>query len=255
MKRAERPIIIKPTGSWTGGGEMNEEVLIVEDDTKLAAVLKEKLERYGFAVFIHNGEADLLTYFKDIQPKIVLLDINLPTFDGFYWCRQIREQSTCPVIFISARSHEVDQVMALEHGGDDYLAKPFHTDILVAKVRSQMRRAYGEYATTQESTKMELEGLVYYSSKMELSFQQETLLLSKKECQLIELLIGSYPNVVTRQAILNKLWDDTEFIDENTVNVNMARVRKQLQRLGIHDAVETIRGAGYRMHVTWRSKE
>ncbi|TSB45268.1 response regulator transcription factor [Alkalicoccobacillus porphyridii] len=230
---------------------MTEAVLIVEDDKKLAEVLREKLERYGFSVFLHHGESDLLHYFEEVQPKIVLLDINLPTFDGFYWCRQIRQKSTCPVIFISARSNEIDQVMALEHGGDDYLAKPFHTDILVAKVRSHMRRAYGEYAATPEDKQLSLEGLSYHPDRMELHYGQESVMLSKRECQLIELLIKSYPNVVTRQAILDKLWDDTEFIDENTVNVNMARVRKQLQRLGIQSAIETIRGAGYRMHITW----
>lgn len=230
---------------------MGESVLIVEDDEKLAAVLKEKLIRYGFTVFTHNGEADLSDFFKKAQPSIVLLDINLPTFDGFYWCRQIRQLSTCPVIFISARSSEIDQVMALEHGGDDYLPKPFHTDVLVAKVRSHIRRAYGEYSTAPEEKTVELNGLIYHTERMELTYQGDTLLLSKKECQLIELLMKTYPNVVTRQAILDKLWDDTDFIDENTVNVNMARVRKQLQALNIDDAVETIRGAGYRLHVTW----
>ncbi|MDQ0208363.1 response regulator transcription factor [Alkalicoccobacillus murimartini] len=230
---------------------MDDSVLIVEDDEKLSAVLKEKLERYGFNVHAHNGEADLLSFFEEVQPSIVLLDINLPTFDGFYWCRQIRQLSTCPVIFISARSSEIDQVMALEHGGDDYLPKPFHTDVLVAKVRSHIRRAYGEYSSAPEEKSIEIHGLVYHSDRMELTFNGETLLLSKKECQLMELLMKTYPNVVTRQAILDKLWDDTDFIDENTVNVNMARVRKQLQKLQIFDAVETIRGAGYRMHLTW----
>ncbi|MGN7312129.1 response regulator transcription factor [Alkalicoccobacillus gibsonii] len=230
---------------------MPETVLIIEDDEKLASVLKEKLVRYGFTVFTHSGEADLISFFEKANPSIILLDINLPTFDGFYWCRQIRQRSTCPVIFISARSSEIDQVMALEHGGDDYLPKPFHTDVLVAKVRSHIRRAYGEYSTAPEEKTIELNGLVYHSERMELSFEDETVMLSKKECQLVELLMKTYPNVVTRQAILDKLWDDTHFIDENTVNVNMTRVRKQLQSLGIHDAVETIRGAGYRMHVTW----
>lgn len=226
-------------------------VMIVEDDPKIARHLSDLLQKYGF-------EANMITQFNNISeefqsynPHLVLLDINLPYYDGFYWCRQIRLISTCPVIFISARTGEMDQVMALENGGDDFITKPFHPEVVMAKVRSQIRRAYGEYAFANQERMINLQGLQLYPERLELTYQKQTVLLTKKEAEIIEMLMERYPRVAGREDLLAKLWDDQTFVDENTLNVNITRVRKKLMELGIEDAVETIRGVGYRLQVTW----
>ncbi len=226
-------------------------VMIVEDDPKIARHLSDLLQKYGF-------EANMITQFNNISeefqsynPHLVLLDINLPYYDGFYWCRQIRLISTCPVIFISARTGEMDQVMALENGGDDFITKPFHPEVVMAKVRSQIRRAYGEYAFANQERMINLQGLQLYPERLELTYQKQTVLLTKKEAEIIEMLMDRYPRVAGREDLLAKLWDDQTFVDENTLNVNITRVRKKLMELGIEDAVETIRGVGYRLQVTW----
>lgn len=226
-------------------------IFIVEDDPKLAQFLRNTLQKYDFTAYVVTNFSHLLDEFINYEPHLVLLDINLPSYDGFYWCRQIRMLSTCPVIFISARTGEMDQVMALENGGDDYITKPFHPEVVLAKVRSQLRRAYGEYATTQTERVLELNGLKLYPERFELSLKDESIPLSKKESDLIEMLMERHPKVAGRTDLLEKLWDDETFVDENTLNVNITRVRSRLAELGITNAIETIRKVGYQLHVTW----
>ncbi|GGA60629.1 response regulator transcription factor [Ornithinibacillus halotolerans] len=229
-----------------------EKIMIVEDDNKIAEYLSSYIEKYGYHVIIAKDFDNIIGTFQDEQPSLVLLDINLPSYDGYYWCRQIRKESICPVIFISARTGEMDQVMALENGGDDFITKPFHPDIVMAKIRSQMRRAYGEYATKQEERVLQREGLSLYPERLELRFGTMMTQLTKKEADIIESLLERYPRVAGRQDLLVKLWDDEMYVDENTLNVNITRVRKKFQELGIEDAVETVRGAGYRLRITWK---
>lgn len=226
-------------------------ILIIEDDPKIAQLLQNHLEKYGFEAVITEQFDKILDFFKEIQPDLVLLDINLPSFDGFYWCRQIRQISTCPILFISARSGEMDQVMALENGGDDFITKPFHYEIVMAKIRSSLRRAYGEYAPKVKERIVELDGLVLYIERMEVTKDGQTVPLTKKEAVLLEMLMKRSPRIASREAILEKLWDDQSFVDENTLNVNVTRVRKKLQELGIVEAIETVRGAGYRLIPNW----
>jgi OmpR family two-component system response regulator YxdJ len=227
-----------------------EKIMIVEDDKKIAEYLCSYIEKYGYEVTIAKDFDEIMTTFREVSPNLILLDINLPSYDGYYWCRQIRKESICPVIFISARTGEMDQVMALENGGDDYITKPFHPDIVMAKIRSQMRRAYGEYAASFEETVLSQDGLSLYPERLELRFQNKMTPLTKKETDIIESLMERYPRVAGREDMLAKLWDDQAYVDENTLNVNIARVRKKFQELGIEDAVETIRGAGYRLRIS-----
>ncbi|MBP3951653.1 response regulator transcription factor [Bacillus suaedae] len=229
-----------------------EKMMIVEDDMKIAEYLGSYIKKYGYEVVIAKDFERIMDTFRDMQPKLVLLDINLPSYDGYYWCRQIRKESICPVIFISARTGEMDQVMALENGGDDFITKPFHPDIVMAKIRSQLRRAYGEYAVQLEERKLVEEGLNLYPERLELRFENRMTQLTKKESDIIESLMERYPRVAGRQDLLAKLWDDHAYVDENTLNVNITRVRKKFQEIGIEDAVETVRGAGYRLKMTWK---
>lgn len=225
--------------------------MIVEDDLKIADYLHTYIEKYGYDVLKADDFENLMDVFRAFQPNLVLLDINLPRFDGFYWCRQIRLESICPVIFVSARTGEMDQVMALENGGDDFITKPFHPDVVMAKIRSQLRRAYGEYATGHHERILQKEGLKLLPERLELKFNDNTVSLTKKESDIIETLINRHPRVAGREDLLEKLWDDQMYVDENTLNVNVTRVRKKFQELEITDAVETVRGAGYRLNVTW----
>lgn len=226
-------------------------IFIVEDDEKIADHLAREVQKYGYDVLIGIDFTNIMNEFNVYQPHLVLLDINLPSYDGFYWCRQIRQVSTCPVIFISARTGEMDQVMALENGGDDFITKPFSPEIVLAKVRSQLRRAYGKYATQNQERIVEQKGLQLFPERLEISFNNKTISVTKNEADIIEVLLERFPRVAGREDLLEKLWDDQTFVDENTLNVNITRVRKKFLEVGIADAVETIRGVGYRLHVTW----
>ncbi|WP_251551679.1 response regulator transcription factor [Neobacillus muris] len=232
-----------------------QKIMIVEDDPKIAEHLKTHIEKYGYEVTCVMDFEHVMKAFYEITPDLVLLDINLPSFDGYYWCRQIRKESVCPVIFISARIGEMDQVMALENGGDDYITKPFSAEVVMAKIRSQLRRAYGEYAARQKDRVIENAGLTFFPERMELAFASKTVTLSKKEADIIESLMERYPRVAGREDLLEKLWDDQSYVDENTLNVNIARVRKKFQEIGLPDAVETVRGAGYRLNLSWKEEE
>lgn len=232
-----------------------EKIMIVEDDPKIAEYLHSYIEKYNYEVKVADDFHHLMDAFRDFSPELVLLDINLPSFDGFYWCRQIRLESVCPVIFISARTGEMDQVMALENGGDDFITKPFHPDVVMAKIRSQLRRAYGEYAQKHEERILHMNGLKLYPERFELHFEGKVVSLTKNESNIIESLFERYPRVAGREDLLEKLWDDQMFVDENTLNVNVTRVRKKFSELGVRNAVETVRGAGYRLQVTWNGPD
>jgi two-component system, OmpR family, response regulator YxdJ len=228
-----------------------QKILIVEDDPKIAEHLQSYIKKYGYQASVVEHFNHVMDEFHQQKPHLVLLDINLPSFDGYYWCRQIRKESICPVIFISARVGEMDQVMALENGGDDFITKPFHPEIVMAKIRSQLRRAYGEYASQGQERILEVEGLKLFPERQELSFGDQSVPLSKKEVDIIESLLERFPRVAGREDLLEKLWDEQIYVDENTLNVNITRVRKKLESLGLTGSVETVRGAGYRLKVTW----
>ncbi|SDW11548.1 two-component system, OmpR family, response regulator YxdJ [Marininema mesophilum] len=227
-------------------------IMIVEDDPKINQLLQSHIEKYGYQAIDTTDFEKVYQQFQENQPDLVLLDVNLPKFDGYYWCRQIRSVSTCPILFISAREGKMEQVMALENGADDYIPKPFHYEIVMAKIRSHLRRAYGSYASTEGERKVEASGLTLYPERMEASLEGKEIELSHKEVILLEALMERQMRVVSRDRLLEKLWDDQHFIDDNTLNVNVTRLRKKLRDLGIGDCIETVRGAGYMLKVTWR---
>lgn len=228
---------------------------IVEDDDKIADILKNYIEKYGYTVGRADPRRDIKSQFVEEAPHLVLLDINLPMYDGFYWCRQIRTVSNVPILFISARTGEMDQVMAIENGGDDYITKPFHLDLVMAKIKGALRRAYGEYAAqggagTQELS--ELNGLYWDRARNILEWNGGRTDLTKNEFLLFDSLAQKPERVVSREELLERLWDDVDFVDDNTLTVNVARVRKKLEELGIQGAIETVRGQGYKLLPVWR---
>ncbi|PBH70506.1 DNA-binding response regulator, partial [Clostridioides difficile] len=221
------------------------------DDISISTLLKDYIEKYGFEVIVEENFDDIMITFESFKPHLVLLDVNLPKFDGFYWCRCIRQQSNLPIIFISARDGNVDQIRALESGADDYITKPFYYDVVMAKIKSHIRRVYGEYSPKIDERIVELDGLKFYPERLELELNGENLIITKKEGILIECLIKRYPKVVSRDYLLEKIWDDIEFVEENTLNVNVSRIRKRFEELGIDNAVQTVRGLGYKLNKNW----
>lgn len=229
--------------------ERSYRIMLVEDDPKIAGILAEELERYGHTTVTVQDFARIKEEFLAATPDMVLLDINLPRFDGYYWCRQIRAHSSVPILFISARAGELDQVRALENGGDDYITKPFNLELVMAKVRSALRRAYGEYATARESDLLQVGSLLLNRSENRVSRGGVVLELTPKEFRLLRLLAERRNEIVSREEILEALWDDVEFVDDNTLTVNVARVRRRLEELGLPEAIETKRGQGYRLNL------
>jgi len=221
-------------------------IYIIEDDYKIASLLAETLKKYQYEVEIVKNFDEIIEECLAFSPHLILLDINLPSYDGYYWCRQLRQYTKCPIIFISARSGEMDQVFALENGGDDFITKPFNYEIVLAKIKSHLRRSYGEYSTRQEERTVQLGQLTLYLERMEMHVRNVEIPLQKKECAILNLLMRESPKVVSREKLLEELWDDQAFVDENTLNVNMTRVRKKLAEYGVQSVIETVRGAGYR---------
>ena len=226
-------------------------ILVIEDDEKIVNLVKDKLERYGYIVSTVNDYSNIKNEFIKESPHLVLLDINLPNYDGFFWCREIRNISKVPIIFISARFSDMDQVMAIENGGDDYIIKPFSFDLLLAKVRGAIRRTYGEYADNSSKDIYEVEGVYLHKNQSIVEWQGEKIELSKKEFGLLYILISHLDEIVSREILLEELWDDIDFVDDNTLSVNITRLRKRLEDIGIIDAIQTKRGQGYSMTKTW----
>ncbi|WP_314588404.1 response regulator transcription factor [Paenibacillus terrigena] len=234
-------------------------ILIVEDDDKIAAILKRNLEKYNYEVIRGLNFDQVKQEVIEHEPHLVLLDINLPHFDGYYWCRQIRTVSNVPIIFVSARTSNMDQVMAIENGGDDFITKPFDLDVVQAKIKGTLRRIYGEYAPLQAADQeseedkllLQYEGLQLDRGRNILSWQDQRTELTKNESLLLQRLLSTPGIIVSREELLELLWDDVQFVDDNTLSVNVGRVRKKLEELGITDAVDTIRGQGYRFVQEW----
>lgn len=226
-------------------------IFIVEDDDKIGELLSQSLIKYGFRAYRATRFNDLKRELAEVRPELVLLDIHLPHFDGYYWCRQFRTVTSAPIIFVSARAGEMDQVMAIENGGDDYVTKPIPLDLLMAKIKSLLRRAYGEYAAGAAGIAgPEAGGLQLHISRGELEWNGRTVPLTKNESLLAECLLANGGFIVTRERLLETLWDDVQFVDDNTLTVNVTRLRKKLEELGLAGAIETVRGQGYKLAVS-----
>lgn len=226
--------------------------MIVEDDNKLRELIGRQLEKYGYSVVLPEDFSSLKAEFLKLSPQLILMDINLPYFDGFYWCRDIRTVSKVPIIFISARNSDMDQVLAIDNGGDDYITKPFSYDLLIAKVKGVIRRVYGEYSEPTSHEMLEANGLYMNISKNTLEYCGRSIELSKRETQLLHALLKKVNSIVLREELLEILWNDVDFVDDNTLSVNMTRVRKRLEEIGLSDVIETRRGQGYLLLDKWK---
>ncbi|EJO5347785.1 response regulator transcription factor [Clostridium botulinum] len=216
-------------------------VLIIEDDIKLKKYMKEYLNAYDYEVIILDEFENVLDDIKNISPDIIILDINLPIFDGFYFLKIIRNKSDIPVIIVSARSEEGEQIRGMNLGADDYVTKPFSMGILLAKINAVLRR------TNNSSTvdELQVKGLILLADSMRLKFEDNIVELSKNEYKILKLLMSNCGKVITREELLETLWDDTIFVDDNTLTVNITRVKKKIRELGAKNKIVTKRGVGY----------
>lgn len=216
---------------------------IIEDDFKLCELIKGYLEESGYDVHIVEDFINIAEEINREKPDLILLDINLPYFDGYYVCRDIRSKSNIPIIIISARSRERDQVLAIDLGADDYMTKPFKLEILHSKIKAVLRRTYGEYAYTPKEAKEEV---LYLEEKdFTVHFKDKAIELTKNEFKLINKFLLNPGKVIKRGELFQELWDEECFIDENTLTVNITRAKNIFKELGIYNIIKTKRGVGY----------
>ncbi len=217
-------------------------ILIVEDDKILANELKEYLNKYGYKVNLIENFSKVLNECMNICPDLILMDINLPFYDGFYWCSKIREYSQVPMIFISSRNSDNDKIMAIAQGGDDYVEKPFNLPVLRAKIEAITRRTY-QYKVNQ---KIYLKDNLFYDySNNCIYFKNEKVDLTKSENIIIKVLVEQKDNVVSRNALMDELWNTDEFISDNTLTVLISRLRSKLKDVIGDEIICTRKGQGY----------
>lgn len=214
-------------------------ILLIEDNEQLQKYISEYLEAYGFSPHILTDYDAVLETIDKVSPKLILLDINLPKFDGFYYLKLIKKRYKIPVIILSARSEEAEQIRGIEEGAEDYITKPFSVGLLMAKINAMLKK------TENSSEKLSVGNLMLLSNSMELEYNNQILKLTKNEHKILRLLFMNVGKIVTREQILEELWDDSSFIDDNTLTVNMTRVKKKLQDMGLEDVIQTKRGIGY----------
>ncbi len=220
-------------------------IFIIEDDATVSSIISEKLEQWGFETYAVTDFKNIVSQIGKEAPHLVLLDVNLPFYDGFYWCEQIRKISNIPVIFISSRADDADKIRAILGGGDDYIEKPFSMDVLVAKIKGTLRRAYS-YSDNSYSV-LSHGGIVLDLEKMTASAEEETTSLTQNETRIMCMLIKAAGKTVSRAKIMKALWQDENFVDENTLTVNVNRLRSKLRQIKDGDIIETVKGAGYRL--------
>ncbi|HEX3075670.1 MAG TPA: response regulator transcription factor [Lachnospiraceae bacterium] len=217
-------------------------IMIVEDDSTIASILASSLEKWGFSACYVKDFSAVMELYRQEQPHLVLMDITLPFYNGYYWCSEIRKESNIPIIFISSNTANMDIVMAVNMGGDDFITKPFEIDVVVAKIQAILRRTYSYM--NQVST-IEHRGAILNLGEATLVYKDYKLELSKNEFKILQLMLENKNNVVSREQIMKKLWDSDCFIDDNTLTVNMTRIRRKLEDIGLENYIITKKGLGY----------
>ena len=217
-------------------------ILLVEDDEVIRQQVKKMLEQWGYEVVLVEDFMEVLSSFVKVEPHLVLMDIGLPLFNGYHWCQEIRKVSKVPIMFLSSRDQAMDIVMAINMGGDDFVTKPFDQNVLLAKIQGLLRRSY-EFGKDQSL--LEYMGVILNLKAMDLVYQGEVVSLTKNEFQILQVLFERSGNIVSREDLMKELWNSDFFIDDNTLSVNVARLRKKLEAVGLNDFIETKKGVGY----------
>ena len=214
----------------------------MEDDEVIRQQVKKMLEQWRYEVVLVEDFMEVLSLFVKEEPHLVLMDIGLPLFNGYHWCQEIRKVSKVPIMFLSSRDQAMDIVMAINMGGDDFVTKPFDQNVLLAKIQGLLRRSY-EFGKDQSL--LEYMGVILNLKAMDLVYQGEVVCLTKNEFQILQVLFDRSGNIVSREDLMKELWNSDFFIDDNTLSVNVARLRKKLEAVGLKDFIETKKGVGY----------
>lgn len=217
-------------------------IFLVEDDAVIAAAVERHIASWGWEARRARDFTKVLEEFTAFSPHLVLLDIGLPFRNGYHWCGEIRRLSRVPIIFLSSASDNMNIVMAMNMGGDDFIAKPFDLDVLTAKVQALLRRTYDFGA---QAPLLECRGAVLDTGDNTLSYSGQKLELSRNEYRILQVLLEQRSRTVSRETLMQKLWETDSFVDENTLTVNMARLRRKLEGLGLTDFIRTKKGLGY----------
>ncbi|MCR8658602.1 response regulator transcription factor [Paenibacillus endoradicis] len=218
-------------------------LMLIEDDETLFNEIKDRFTQWSYDVYGIQDFSMVMEQFIAIKPDLVIIDIQLPKFDGFHWCRMIRSHSNVPIIFLSSRDHPTDMVMSMQLGADDFIQKPFHFEVLVAKVQAILRRVYN-YNTEPITLKTWRGATVDYEKNI-VTNEVGSIELTKNEIYILKLLITKKNKIVSREEIITSLWDDERFVSDNTLTVNLNRLRKKLDELGLGRFIETKTGQGY----------
>ena len=219
---------------------MNNKIFIIEDEEKIRLELSTFLNRYGYETSYSTDFENIVDISLKEEPDIILLDINLPYYDGYYICREIRRKSNVPIIVVTSRNSEVDELMSMNLGADDFITKPYNTQILLARIASIIRRTYQNL----DSEVFEFKGLKYNMSTSEMTFDNKKCELTKNESKILFTLMKNKERIVSRNDLMKALWQDDEFVDDNTLTVNVNRLRKKLEENRIINFINTQRGQG-----------
>jgi DNA-binding response OmpR family regulator len=238
-------LLLREKGNFIGEVIVMYKILIVEDDPVIASLLVDGLNKWGYESEAIEDFMKVMEAFMEYQPHLILLDISLPFYNGYYWCNEIRKISKVPIVFLSSHTENMDVIMAMNMGGDDYLTKPISLDLVVAKLQAILRRTYAYYT---EIATLAVKGVILNLNDTTLSFEDKKLELTKNEFKIMQILMENKNNIVTRDQLMKKLWDSDSFIDDNTLTVNVNRLRKKLEDCGLADFISTKKGMGYLVH-------
>lgn len=217
-------------------------LMIIEDSEVIRQELSSLLSKYGYEVIAPDNFDNIINEIETQNPNLILLDINLPVFDGFYICREVRKISNVPIIIVTSRDSDMDELMSMNLGADDFVTKPYNTQILLARISSVLKRAYGDTENMDILTYKELQ---LNLSKGTIHAFGNTLEISKNELKILSYLMKNKETIVSRDKIMNYMWNSDVFVDDNTLSVNVNRLRKKLEEIGLDNYIETRRGLGY----------
>ncbi|RDU24757.1 response regulator transcription factor [Anaerosacchariphilus polymeriproducens] len=215
-------------------------IMIIEDNERLKDKLKKLLVQYGYSILAPSLDEHIINSFKESMPHLVLLDINLPCFDGFHFCREIRKISNVPIIFVTSRSNSMDEVMGMTLGGDDFITKPYKPEVLLARIGALLRRSY-----SSSSDILEHNGLTLNLGSYTAVYKEKSVDLSKNEYRILYYLMKNNGKLISREELMKQLWNEDVFLDDNTLTVNINRLRRKLEDIKIYDYIITKHGQGY----------
>lgn len=219
-----------------------QKILLIEDDKTISQLVAKNLINWGYQVQEVKDFQMVLEQMEEFQPHLILLDIGLPFFNGYYWCQEIRKTSRVPIMFLSSHDQPMDIVMAINMGADDYVTKPFEMTVLLAKIQGLLRRTYDFVG---EQSLLWFEEISLDLKTMQVSYGQVVEELTRNEFQILRVLFEHGKEVVSREELMRELWNSDIFVDDNTLSVNIARLRKKLAELGLPDVIATKKGVGY----------